>query len=147
MRSKLKLFSVVFLVAAFMLGSSIMYGAGEEEAAPVMPEFRIGVSQMWGSLPFLQTVLAGHRAEAEKWEREGKARVVELFVTDAGLEDPSIQATDMEDLYARKIDGLIVFPGDSDIVGEVIVNLYNKNNIPVVVTDIGVSKVILWVFQ
>jgi ribose transport system substrate-binding protein len=95
---------------------------------------------MWGAFPFLQTVLAGHRAEAEKWESEGKAKVVEMFVTDAGMEDPSIQATDMEDLFARNLDGLIVFPGDSDIAGEVIVNLYNKNDIPVVITDIGVSK-------
>ena len=47
---------------------------------------------------------------------------------------------DLEDLYAQGVQGLILFPGDSIVLAEPVKNIFNKENIPVVITDIGLRS-------
>ena len=37
----------------------------------------------------------------------------------------------------KGVDGVLIFPGDSVMVAEPIKNIFNAENIPVVITDIG----------
>jgi hypothetical protein len=52
MQSKLKLFGIVLLILVFLVGPTVIFGASKEkeEEVPAVPEFRIGVSQMWGDV-------------------------------------------------------------------------------------------------
>ena len=101
-------------------------------------DLKIGYSVFWGTNPFLVTMVNGAKASAAEWK--GKGYNIDIVVTNGGDDDKSKQVNDLEDLYAQGIKGLLIFPGDSVLVGEPISNLYNKNKIPVVVTDIGVRK-------
>ena len=80
----------------------------------------------------------GAEKAMEEWKAKGVE--VELVVTDAGDTDMSKQVSDVEDIYAMGVDGLLIFPAaGSKLMSDPIKNLYNKNKIPVVVTDIGLS--------
>jgi ribose transport system substrate-binding protein len=101
-------------------------------------DVKIGYSVFWGTNPFLVTMVKGAEASAEEWKAKGYN--VDLVVTNGGDADKSRQVNDLEDLFAQGVQGLLIFPGDSVLVGEPITNLYNASNLPVVVTDIGVRK-------
>ena len=58
----------------------------------------------------------------------------------AATPTPRSRWPDLEDLYAQGIQGLILFPGDSIVVAEPVKNIYNKESIPVVITDIGLQS-------
>jgi ribose transport system substrate-binding protein len=47
---------------------------------------------------------------------------------------------DLEDLYAQGINGVLIFPGDSVMVAEPIKNVFNAQDIPVIITDIGIRS-------
>ncbi|MDO6731170.1 substrate-binding domain-containing protein [Marinovum sp. 2_MG-2023] len=98
----------------------------------------IGYSVFWGTNPFLVTMVNGAKAAAAEWKDKGYD--IDIIVTNGGDTDKSRQVNDLEDLFAQGVDGLLIFPGDSVLVGEPISNLYNDSNLPVVVTDIGVRK-------
>jgi len=100
--------------------------------------FKIGYSQFWGTNPFLIAMTSGANKAIEEWK--AKNVEVEMIVTNGGDTDTSKQVADCEDLFAQKVDGLLIFPGDSIVLAEPVKNIFNKNNIPVVVTDIGLES-------
>ncbi|MFA9232416.1 MAG: substrate-binding domain-containing protein [Microgenomates group bacterium] len=106
--------------------------------AAAAEDVKIGYSVFWGTNPFLVTMVNGAKASAEEWKAKGYN--IDIVVTNGGDTDKSRQVNDLEDLFAQGVQGLMIFPGDSVLVGEPITNLYNANNLPVVVTDIGVRK-------
>jgi ribose transport system substrate-binding protein len=108
-------------------------------AAPAWADnFKIGYSVFWGTNPFLVTMVNGAKKAAEEWKAKGHN--VELVVTNGGDNDKAKQVSDLEDLYAQGINGVLIFPGDSVMVAEPIKNIYNAEKIPVVITDIGIRS-------
>jgi len=112
--------------------------AAETTTAAEVKSFKIGYSQFWGTNPFLIAMTNGAKKAIEEWK--AKNVEVDMIVTNGGDTDTSKQVADCEDLFAQKVDGLLIFPGDSIVLTEPIKNLYNQNNIPVVVTDIGLES-------
>ena len=127
MRQKL----VAVVAAASMLGLVSL-------AARAQDKFTVGYSQFWGTNPFLVTMANGARKAAAEWQAKGTD--VDLIFTNGGDTDTTKQVADLEDLYAQGIDGLILFPGDSIVVAEPVKDIYNAENIPVVITDIGLQS-------
>ena len=101
-------------------------------------DFKIGYSVFWGTNPFLVTMVNGAKKAAEEWK--AKDVNVDLLVTNGGDTDKAKQVSDLEDLYAQGVDGVLIFPGDSVMVAEPIKNIYNAEKIPVVITDIGIRS-------
>lgn len=150
---------VLGLMMATVMVLSTFIGCGAKEEAPAAEEtsteevtteeeisdsknkkFVIGYSQYYFSAPFVKALAAGAEAACEEWKEQGYD--VELILTDAGSDGDfaSQQVRDMEDLAVQNIDALLVFPGDSASIGSAIETIYNVEDIPVVVTDIGVSS-------
>jgi ribose transport system substrate-binding protein len=101
--------------------------------------FKIGYSQCLGKNPFLIAMTNGAKKAISEWEAKGYK--IDLVVTDAGDVDMSKQVSDVEDIFAMHVDGLLIFPAaGSKLMSDPIRNIYNKNNIPVVVTDIGLTN-------
>jgi ribose transport system substrate-binding protein len=130
-----RLLTVTLILIIAVSGSLFAAGQGAEGD---QESFTIGYSQFWGTIPFSRTMAAGARQAAEEWRENGYD--VELIFTDGGLTDTSKQVADLEDLAAQGVDGLILFPGDSVVLAEPVKNIYNRNDIPVVVTDIGLES-------
>ena len=101
-------------------------------------DYKIGYSVFWGTNPFLVTMVNGAKKAAEEWKAKGVN--VDLVVTNGGDTDKAKQVADLEDLYAQKINGVLIFPGDSVMVAEPIKTIFNAQNIPVVITDIGIRS-------
>jgi ribose transport system substrate-binding protein len=99
---------------------------------------QIGYSVFWGTNPFLVTMVNGAKKAVEEWK--AKDVNVDLIVTNGGDTDKAKQVSDLEDLNAQGIDGVLIFPGDSVMVAEPIKNTFNAQNIPVVITDIGIRS-------
>ena len=130
---------VISIFVSAILITGFFAGYNATPANSETQKFLIGYSQILGSHPFVLTLTEGAKDACEEWKQNGYD--VELIFTDGGSSDfATKQIADMEDLAAQNIDCLLVFPGDSQVVGEAIESIYNANNIPVVVTDIGVSK-------
>ena len=107
--------------------------------SPVSAEdFKIGYTVFWGTNPFLVTMVNGAKKAAEEWKAKGVN--VDLLVTNGGDNDKAKQVSDLEDLYAQGINGVLIFPGDSVMVAEPIKTIYNAEEIPVVITDIGIRS-------
>ncbi len=107
--------------------------------SPALAEdFKIGYSVFWGTNPFLVTMVNGAKKAAEEWKAKGHN--VEMIVTNGGDNDKAKQVADLEDLYAQGLNGVLIFPGDSVMVAEPIKNIFNAENIPVVITDIGIRS-------
>jgi len=124
---------LVFLIALSLVAATTgMAFAGPKKS------FTIGYSQFWGTNPFLIAMTNGAKKAIEEWRAKGVD--VKMIVTNGGDTDTSKQVADTEDLFSQKVDGLLIFPGDSILLSEPVKNLYNKNNIPVVVTDIGLQS-------
>ena len=120
-----------------MLGAAAL--AAAVGAAPASAkDYKIGYSVFWGTNPFLVTMVNGAKKAAEEWKAKGVN--VDIVVTNGGDTDKAKQVSDLEDLYAQKVNGVLIFPGDSVMVTEPIKNVFNANNIPVVITDIGVRS-------
>ena len=101
-------------------------------------DFKIGYSVFWGTNPFLVTMVNGAKKAAEEWKAKGVN--VDMIVTNGGDNDKAKQVSDLEDLAAQGVDGVLIFPGDSVMVTEPIKTIYNAQNIPVVITDIGIRS-------
>ena len=101
-------------------------------------DFKIGYSVFWGTNPFLVTMVTGAKKAAEEWKAKGVN--VELIVTNGGDNDKAKQVSDLEDLSSQGVDGVLIFPGDSVMVTEPIKTIFNAQNIPVVITDIGIRS-------
>lgn len=108
-------------------------------AAPASAkDFKIGYSVFWGTNPFLVTMVNGAKKAIEEWK--AKDVNVDMIVTNGGDTDKAKQVSDLEDLYSQGVNGVLIFPGDSVMVAEPIKTIYNANNIPVVITDIGIRS-------
>lgn len=101
-------------------------------------KYTIGFSKMYGTDIYISCIGDGLEAEAKVWE-EKLGVEIEIVTVDAGNDDPTQQQADLEDLAVMGVDAVVIFPGDSDLVVTPIEQLYNANNIPVVITDCGVS--------
>jgi len=101
-------------------------------------DFKIGYSVFWGTNPFLVTMVNGAKKAAEEWKAKGVN--VDMIVTNGGDNDKAKQVSDLQDLHAQGVNGVLIFPGDSVMVAEPIKTIYNAEKIPVVITDIGVRS-------
>lgn len=126
MRTRCQTFLGVALAAALAAGHA------------AADELTVGYSQFWGTNPFLVTMANGAKKAIGEWQAKGTE--IEMILTNGGDTDTTRQVADLEDLYAQGIQGLILFPGDSIVLAEPVKNIYNKENIPVVVTDIGLQS-------
>ena len=121
------------IAVAATLGLGLLAGA-----ASAADKYTIGYSQFWGTNPFLVTMANGARKAIAEWKVKGVE--IDMILTNGGDTDTTRQVADLEDLYAQGIDGLVLFPGDSIVVAEPVKNIYNKDGIPVVITDIGLQS-------
>jgi len=114
--------------------------AGALGAAPASADqaFTVGYSQFWGTNPFLVTMANGAKKAVAEWKAKGVD--LNMILTNGGDTDTTKQVGDLEDLDAQGVKGLLLFPGDSIVLAEPVKNIYNKKNIPVVITDIGLQS-------
>jgi len=101
-------------------------------------DYKLGYSVFWGTNPYLVTMVAGAKAAAKEWRSRGVN--VDLLVTNGGDTDTAKQVSDLEDLYAQGVKGVLIFPGDSVMIGDTVINVFNAEKIPVVITDIGIRS-------
>src|SRR5258708_31334741 len=120
------------------LFAAVLAGALATAASASAKDYKIGYSVFWGTNPFLVTVVNGARKAVDEWKAKGVN--IDLLVTNGGDDDKAKQVSDLEDLSAQKIDGVLIFPGDSVMVAEPIKTIFNAQNIPVVITDIGIRS-------
>lgn len=118
--------------------ASLALAASLVTPAASAKDFKIGYSVFWGTNPFLVTMVNGAKKAAEEWKAKGTN--VDLIVTNGGDTDKAKQVSDLEDLNAQGVDGVLIFPGDSVMVAEPIKNTFNAQKIPVVITDIGIRS-------
>ena len=118
--------------AGALVGIVLATGAARAE------DYTVGYSQFWGTNPFLVTMANGAKKAVGEWADKGVK--VDMILTNGGDTDTTKQVADLEDLYAQGVQGLILFPGDSIVLAEPVKNIFNKENIPVVVTDIGLQS-------
>jgi ribose transport system substrate-binding protein len=124
--------AIKWLFAAALAGAILA-------AAPAnAKDYKIGYSVFWGTNPFLVTMVNGAKRAAEEWKAKGVN--VDLIVTNGGDNDKAKQVSDLEDLSAQKVAGVLIFPGDSVMVAEPIKTIFNVQKIPVVITDIGIRS-------
>ena len=121
------------VAVAATLGLGLLAGA-----ASAAESYTIGYSQFWGTNPFLVTMANGAKKAIAEWKEKGVE--IDMILTNGGDTDTTKQVADLEDLYAQGVDGLVLFPGDSIVVAEPVKNIYNKEGIPVVITDIGLQS-------
>jgi ribose transport system substrate-binding protein len=126
-----KMLAVVF--ALVMVTTGMVFAGGQQESKD---GYTIGYSQHWGTITYARVVMLGAVEAAAEWS-EKLGVEVKVKGTDSGMDDPSIQANDIQDLYAQGVDGLMLFAGDAKIVGQAVKNTFNKDGAPVVVTDTG----------
>jgi len=108
-------------------------------AAPASAkDYKIGYSVFWGTNPFLVTMVNGAKKAADEWKAKGIN--IDLIVTNGGDNDKAKQVSDLEDISSQKVNGVLIFPGDSVMVAEPIKTIFNAQNIPVVITDIGIRS-------
>jgi len=112
--------------------------APAEEAEPI--PIKIGYATTYGTHPSVMVILESAKAEvlSDKWADKFD---VEVVMCDVGwTEFATGIVTCLEDLHAAGVDALLIFPaGCSGEASQPIVDLYNANNIPVVVTDCGID--------
>ena len=118
---------------AAALGLGLLAGT-----ASAAEKYTVGYSQFWGTNPFLVTMANGAKKAIAEWKEKGVE--IDMILTNGGDTDTTKQVADLEDLYAQGVDGLVLFPGDSIVVAEPVKNIYNKEGIPVVITDIGLQS-------
>jgi ribose transport system substrate-binding protein len=131
---------LLLILCVLCIGASLFAGGQQQkdEVGEEKESYLIGYSQFWGTIPFATTMASGAKKAAAEWKAKGYD--IQLVFTDGGLTDTTKQVADLEDLAAMGVDGLILFPGDSVVLAEPVKNIYNRNDIPVVVTDIGLES-------
>ena len=67
----------------------------------------------------------------------GKGVKVDMILTNGSDTSTTKQVADLEELYSQGLQGLILFPGDSIVLAEPVKNIFNKQSMPGVVTDVG----------
>ena len=124
-------------IRQIVLGMVLAAGLG---VGPVMAgqSFTVGYSQFWGTNPFLVTMANGAKKAQDEWKAKGVD--ISMVLTNGGDTDTTKQVGDLEDLDAQGVNGLLLFPGDSIVLAEPVKNIYNKKNLPVVITDIGLQS-------
>jgi ribose transport system substrate-binding protein len=132
MRSAIGRFFSTSLLACSLSAAGLTLGPASAE------DFKIGYSVFWGTNPFLVTMVNGAKKAAEEWKAKGVN--VDMIVTNGGDNDKAKQVSDLQDLHAQGVNGVLIFPGDSVMVAEPIKTIYNAEKIPVVITDIGVRS-------
>ena len=120
------------------LFAAVLAGALATATSASAKDYKIGYSVFWGTNPFLVTMVNGAKKAVDEWKAKGVN--IDLLVTNGGDDDKAKQVSDLEDLSAQKIDGVLIFPGDSVMVAEPIKTIFNAQNIPVVITDIGIRS-------
>ena len=118
--------------------ASVAFATAFATSVASAEDYKIGYSVFWGTNPFLVTMVNGAKKSAEEWKAKGVN--VDLIVTNGGDTDKAKQVSDLEDLNAQGVDGVLIFPGDSVMVAEPIKNTFNAQDIPVVITDIGIRS-------
>ena len=116
-----------------LLAAGLNYGP-----ALAAQQYTVGYSQFWGTNPFLVTMANGAKKAEEEWKAKGVD--ISMVLTNGGDTDTTKQVGDLEDLDAQGVNGLLLFPGDSIVLAEPVKNIYNKKNLPVVITDIGLQS-------
>jgi ribose transport system substrate-binding protein len=102
---------------------------------------KIGYGVTYGTNLSVQVIVKG-AIDACKDAKWASMFTVDVILTDAGDTDPGKLVGVLEDLYAQQVDGLLVFPaGASDQCTTPVKDLFNKNNIPVAITDAGITAV------
>src|SRR5579863_846781 len=130
--------NVTTMRAMKLLFAAAIAGAVAFSVPSYAKDYKIGYSVFWGTNPFLVTMVNGAKKAAGEWKAKGVN--IDLLVTNGGDDDKAKQVSDLEDLSAQKIDGVLIFPGDSVMVAEPIKTIFNAQNIPVVITDIGIRS-------
>ena len=108
-----------------------------EEELEIKDKYLIGYSQWIATHPHPASQAEGAKEKAEELSEEYGISI-EVITTDAGVGDPQIQVGDLEDLFAQNVDGLLLFGINTEVTVEPLKNLYNANNIPIVITDVGI---------
>jgi len=139
MKSKMVSILAASLILAFFPSCIKSGEMTQKTATRILPkkEYLIGISQRWGETAFPSTIVQGARDSAKDWEKKTGTKI-RILVTDCE-DDPFRQVQDMEYLAGKKVDGLLLFPGNSQIVSDPLIEVFNRNGIPVVITDIGVE--------
>lgn len=125
-------------IMKWLASAALGVGLAASATAASAEDYKIGYSVFWGTNPFLVTMVNGAKKAAEEWKAKGVN--VDLVVTNGGDTDKAKQVADLEDLYAQGVNGVLIFPGDSVMVAEPIKNVFNAQNIPVIITDIGIRS-------
>ncbi len=120
------------------LFAAVLAGALATATSASAKDDKIGYSVFWGTNPFLVTMVNFAKKAVDEWKAKGVN--IDLLVTNGGDDDKAKQVSDLEDLSAQKIDGVLIFPGDSVMVAKPIKTIFNAQNIPVVITDIGIRS-------
>jgi ribose transport system substrate-binding protein len=120
------------------LFAAALTGAIAAAAPASAKDYKIGYSVFWGTNPFLVTMVNGAKKASDEWKAKGVN--IDLIVTNGGDNDKAKQVADLEDISAQKVNGVLIFPGDSVLVAEPIKTIFNAQNIPVVITDIGIRS-------
>lgn len=128
-----KLVSVILALALVFALCATAFAA---EAKPYV----LGFSCAIGTDTYLKCIRSGIEAAVADWS-EKLGTEVKVICTDAGANDPAQQISDLEDLQAQGVDGLLVWPGDPTVVKDGIKRLYNANNIPVIDLDIPMTDI------
>jgi ABC-type sugar transport system substrate-binding protein len=128
--------TVAATTAAATTAAAETTAAATTAAAP--KKLKVGYGYTYGTHPVVaEFIKAGNAVLNDpKWTMDGKYQF-EIVQADAGWEDVDAKLTTvLEDLYAQKLDGLLVFSGGTGLPpGTPIKELFNKNNIPVALQD------------
>lgn len=138
--SKLLRKGMYLVMALVLVTMTLVTGCAKKQtdSEDVKESYEIGFSQHWGTTCYPRVIMKGAEDAKAEWE-EKLGIEINISSTDSGMEDPSKQANDIQDLYAQKMDGLMVFSGDAKVTGQAVKITFNKSNIPVVVTDTGME--------
>lgn len=147
LKTRVAMVTILFIMVLFVgcgkqQSSKISQGndksSKQSSSSNIKDSYKIGFSQHWGSITYARVVAKGAEDAAAEWSKKLGVEV-KVKKTDSGMDDPSKQRNDIQDLYAQQVDGLMVFAGDAKIVGQAAKTTFNKDNIPVVVTDTGME--------
>ena len=107
---------LVGAIILVIMATGMVFAGGQQDNSD---GYTIGYSQHWGTITYARVVMLGAVDAAAEWS-EKLGVEVKVKGTDSGMDDPSIQANDIQDLYAQGVDGLMLFSGDAKIVGQLL---------------------------
>lgn len=103
---------------------------------------KIGYCVSYGTTVPVKAIIKGAVDEVKSQEWSDKFDPVEVIIVDAGMPcNVAKYVNGLEDLFAQGVDGLLIFPAEaSEEASGPVKELYNKNNVPVAITDIGITS-------